>query len=99
MSEMLRQLEEIEKAGTPAVLATLVGTRGTTPRRAGATMLVDATGRILGSVTIGGCVDARVIAEAEAVLRDGHPRLVAMTIDDDDALAIGLTCGGTVEVL
>ncbi|HKG90344.1 MAG TPA: XdhC family protein, partial [Gemmatimonadaceae bacterium] len=48
---------------------------------------VGESGRILGSVTIGGCVDARVVAEAEAVLRDGAPRLLSMALGDGDPVA------------
>ena len=80
-------------------MATLVGTRGTTPKKEGAKMWIGDQGRILGSVTIGGCVDARVVAEAETVLRDGEPRLLSMTLGDEDAWEMGLTCGGIVDVL
>jgi xanthine dehydrogenase accessory factor len=62
-------------------------------------MWVGEGGRILGSVTIGGCVDARVLEEAENVLRDGESRLLTMSLGDADAWEIGLTCGGTVELL
>lgn len=99
MHEMLRQLEALERNGSPAALATLVAARGTTPKRAGATMVVDALGRIVGSVTIGGCVDARVIEAADAVVRQRRSRLLTLDLDDDEAAAIGLTCGGMVEVL
>ena len=99
MNEMLRQLEALERNGSPAALATLVAARGATPKRAGATMVVDVFGRIIGSVTIGGCVDARVIEAADAVVRQRRSRLLTLDLDDDEAAAIGLTCGGTVEVL
>lgn len=99
MSDMLRQLEELERHDGVVAVATLVAGRGTTPKRAGATMLVDAAGRIVGSVTIGGCVDARVIDAADGVVRQRRPRLLSIDLDDDEAAAIGLTCGGTVEVL
>ena len=79
-------------------MATLVNTRGTTPRKEGAKMLVGEGGRILGSVTIGGCVDAQVIEEAEDVLTSNRPRLLEMNLGDEDAWEIGLTCGGTIEV-
>jgi xanthine dehydrogenase accessory factor len=83
-----------------AALATLVDTRGTTPRKEGAKMWVGEGGRVLGSVTIGGCVDAQVMAEAEEVLgADGRPRLLRLDLGDEDAWEIGLTCGGTIEVL
>lgn len=80
-------------------MATLVDTRGTTPRKEGAKMLVDDRGAVLGSVTIGGCVDAQVIEESADVLASMRPRLLELNLGDEDAWEIGLTCGGTVEVL
>lgn len=80
-------------------MATLVATEGSSPREMGARMWVDAGGRILGSVTIGGCVDARVIEEAGRVIDDGAASLVSMSLGDEDAWALGMTCGGTVDVL
>jgi xanthine dehydrogenase accessory factor len=99
MSELLGQLERVIEAGRPAALATLVSAKGTTPRKAGATMWVAEGGAILGTVTIGGCVDARVIEEADRVLQSGRPKLVSVSLGDEEAWEIGLTCGGTVDVL
>lgn len=62
-------------------------------------MWVDETGAIIGSVTIGGCVDARVIEEAQQVIDRGASRVVSMALGDEDAWALGMTCAGTVEVL
>jgi xanthine dehydrogenase accessory factor len=84
-------------AGKVAV-ATLVNTRGTTPRKEGAKMLVDEAGAVLGSVTIGGCVDAQVMEEAADALSTMRPRLLEMNLGDEEAWEIGLTCGGTIEV-
>ena len=99
MSEFFDQLEQLRRVEGRAALATLVNTRGTTPRKEGAKMWVGEDGRILGSVTIGGCVDAQVMAEAEEVLgAGGRPRLLALDLGDEDAWEIGLTCGGTIEV-
>lgn len=95
----LERLEEIRRSGEPAALATLVATRGTSPRKEGARMWVDANGRILGSVTIGGCVDAEVIRAAEGVLRDGTDLLLTVDLGDEDAHALGLTCAGAIDVL
>lgn len=80
-------------------VATLVATEGTAPREPGAKMWLDAAGRVIGSVTIGGCVDARVIEESGRVLESGEPVLVSLALGDEDAWALGMTCGGTVEVL
>ena len=99
LRETFEQLDELRRRERRVAMATLVSTKGTTPRREGAKMWVGEGGRILGSVTIGGCVDARVLAESEEVLRDSAARLLAMSLGDADAWEIGLTCGGTVEVL
>src|SRR5580765_7791975 len=99
MSELLEQFASVEAAGRPAALATLVAAAGTTPKKAGATMWVSEDGALLGSVTIGGCVDSRVIERAEAVVASGRPELLRMTLGDEDAWELGLTCGGEVDVL
>lgn len=83
----------------PATVATLIATEGTSPKEAGAKMWVDADGRIVGAVTIGGCVDARVIEESARVLAEGQPTLLQMSLGDEDAWALGMTCGGSIEVL
>ncbi len=97
-SEFFDQLAELRRHEGRAALATLVSTHGTTPRKEGAKMWVGEGGRILGSVTIGGCVDAQVMAEAEDVLAASTPRLLELSLGDEDAWEIGLTCGGTIEV-
>jgi len=68
VAELFDHIDELKRAGGRAAVATLVNTRGTTPRKEGAKMLVGEGGRVLGSVTIGGCVDAQVIEEAASVL-------------------------------
>jgi xanthine dehydrogenase accessory factor len=99
MSELLEQFASVEASGRPAALATLVAAAGATPKKAGSTMWVAENGSILGSVTIGGCVDARVIENAERVIASGKPELLRMTLGDEDAWELGLTCGGEVDVL
>ncbi len=98
MRELFEQFEALKPAEGKVAMATLVNTRGTTPRKEGARMLVGAGGRILGSVTIGGCVDAQVIEEAEGVLGENAPKLLELNLGDEEAWEIGLTCGGTIEV-
>ncbi|MBI2157583.1 MAG: XdhC family protein, partial [Candidatus Rokubacteria bacterium] len=68
MAELFDHIDELRRSRRRAVVATLVNTRGTTPRKEGAKMLVGEGGAVLGSVTIGGCVDAQVIEESEDVL-------------------------------
>lgn len=81
------------------VLATLVGATGSTSKKLGAKMVVGQSGRLIGAVTIGGCVDAQVIEAADALVAEGGKRLLSISLTDDEAWEIGLTCGGAVEVL
>jgi xanthine dehydrogenase accessory factor len=98
VAELFDHIDELRKTGGRVAVATLVNTRGTTPRKEGAKMVVGEAGNVLGSVTIGGCVDAQVIEEAEDVLTSMRPRLLEMNLGDEEAWEIGLTCGGTIEV-
>jgi xanthine dehydrogenase accessory factor len=96
--EPFEHIEELRKSQGRVAVATLVNTHGTTPRKEGAKMMVGERGDIVGSVTIGGCVDAQVIEEAENVLSSMRPRLLELNLGDEEAWEIGLTCGGTIEV-
>jgi len=86
------------RAGEATAVATVVGTWSSAPRQPGASMLVGPDGSAVGSVS-GGCVEGDVHARCEQVLADGVPQLVRYGVSDDDALAVGLPCGGEVEVL
>ncbi len=99
MKELLEQLDRLAEGDTRVAMATLVATRGTSPRREGAKMWVSDSGRIVGSVTIGGCVDARVIEASDDALRSNAPALLTVELGDEDAQEMGLTCGGSVDVL
>jgi xanthine dehydrogenase accessory factor len=99
MDESLTPLALLRATERRAALGTLVAAKGTTPKKEGAKVWVGEGGRIHGSVTIGGCVDARVVQEAEAVLAARVPRLISLSLGDEDAWEIGLTCGGAVDVL
>ena len=99
MEELFEDIEKLARAEKRVAMATLVATRGTSPKREGAKMWVGEEGRILGSVTIGGCVDARVIAESELVLSSFESRLVEMKLADEDAWEIGFSCAGDLDIL
>jgi xanthine dehydrogenase accessory factor len=99
MDELFQDIQKLARSEKRVAMATLVATRGTSPKREGAKMWVGEEGRILGSVTIGGCVDARVIAESEQVLSLFEPRLVEMKLADEDAWEIGFSCAGDLDVL
>src|SRR5437764_14184168 len=98
MPEIFEHIDQLGRAPGRVAAATLVNTRGTTPRKEGAKMLVGEGGGVLGSVTIGGCVDAQVIEETADVLDKNRPRLLELNLGDEEAWEIGLTCGGTIEV-
>src|SRR5687767_12397656 len=99
MEEVFDQIEKFGKAEKRVAMATLVATRGTSPKKEGAKMWVSAQGRILGSVTIGGCADARVIEESEEVLAGFEPRLLSIAMGEEDAWEGGFTCAGTIQVM
>jgi xanthine dehydrogenase accessory factor len=99
MAELFDHIDQLRRTPGQVAVATLISTRGTTPRKEGAKMLVGEGGAVLGSVTIGGCVDAQVIEESAHVLENRRPRLLELNLGDEEAWEIGLTCGGTIEVL
>ncbi|MFJ8770042.1 XdhC family protein [Streptomyces clavifer] len=98
MRELLAELRAWHDAGTPFALATVVAVRGSAPRAPGAVMAVTADGAVAGSVS-GGCVESDVYEAAGEALATGSPLLRAYGISDDEAFGVGLTCGGTIEVL
>jgi xanthine dehydrogenase accessory factor len=87
----------IWRAGRMAGFATVVRTIRSAPRPPGAAMLVGPDGSVAGSVS-GGCVEAAVYELANEVVRTGRPVLERYGISDDDAFAVGLTCGGIIDV-
>ncbi len=60
-------------------------------------MAVNEDGEVAGSVS-GGCVEGAVVTEALEVLASGQPKLCTFGYSDDEAFAVGLTCGGTIRV-
>ncbi|MEU0298262.1 XdhC/CoxI family protein [Streptomyces sp. NPDC006175] len=98
MRHVIDQAAAWQSSGTRCVMATVVRTWGSAPHGPGASMLVARDGRIVGSVS-GGCVEAAVVAAAEEVFAGGPPVVERWGVGDEDAFAVGLTCGGTIEVL
>ena len=98
MKEVLADIERWKRDGKRVALARVVGLDGSGPRLPGATMAVSDAGEVAGSVS-GGCVEGAVVTEALEVLAgDGKPRLCTFGYSDDEAFAVGLTCGGTIRV-
>jgi xanthine dehydrogenase accessory factor len=97
MRDVVRQLEGWWDKGEPAALATVVGTYSSAPRQPGASMLVGPGGEAVGSVS-GGCVEGAVYELGQQVLAEGRPILQRYGVSDDDAFAVGLTCGGIIDI-
>ncbi|MDQ1466689.1 MAG: hypothetical protein QOH10_1104 [Actinomycetota bacterium] len=98
MKEILDDIERWRGAGMRVAVARVVGTEGSSPRDAGATMVVSEQGEVAGSVS-GGCVEGAVVSAALEVLSGERERgIVTFGYSDDEAFAVGLTCGGTVHV-
>jgi xanthine dehydrogenase accessory factor len=95
--DVLDDLERWWAAGEPVGMGTVVATWRSAPRPAGATMLVGPDGTAVGSVS-GGCVEGAVYQLAEDVVQTGTPVLERYGVSDDDAFAVGLTCGGILDV-
>nr|MDT0657685.1 XdhC/CoxI family protein [Micromonospora sp. DSM 115978] len=97
MRDVLEDLDRWWCSGQPVGLATVVATWRSAPRPAGATMLVGPDGTAAGSVS-GGCVEAAVYELAQQVVATGVPVLQRYGVSDGDAFAVGLTCGGILDV-
>src|SRR3954453_20171526 len=96
MRDVLEDLIGWWQAGETVGMGTVVATWRSAPRPAGASMLVGPDGTAVGSVS-GGCVEGAVYEEAKDVVETGEPTLERYGVSDDDAFAVGLTCGGTLE--
>jgi len=96
---LIEDLQRISPDETAVAVATLVSATGSTSKKVGTKMVVGGSGRLLGGVTIGGCVDAQVVEAADELIAKGGRRVLSISLDDDEAWEIGLTCGGNVDVL
>jgi xanthine dehydrogenase accessory factor len=95
--EVLPELLEWWSNGETVGMGTVVATFQSAPRPPGASMLVGPDGTAVGSVS-GGCVEGAVYDLAQSVVESGQPVLQRYGISDDDAFAVGLTCGGILDV-
>lgn len=97
MREVLPELLRWWEAGETVGVGTVVATFRSAPRPPGASMLVGPEGEAVGSVS-GGCVEGAVYELGQQVVADGTPVLQRYGVSDDDAFAVGLTCGGILDV-
>jgi xanthine dehydrogenase accessory factor len=98
MRELLNDIERWRRAGERIAVARVVDIEGSGPRDPGAAMAVTESGEVAGSVS-GGCVEGAVVGEALAVLAgEREAGVVTFGYSDDEAFAVGLTCGGTIHL-
>ena len=94
--ELFAEIREAQQAGDSLVLATVADTRGSTPRKAGAHMLLRPDGSFSGTIG-GGCGEAEVWQEAMEAMQDGRPRLIVVDltepVDGEDKI-----CGGVMDI-
>jgi xanthine dehydrogenase accessory factor len=97
VKEILQDIDRWQRGGERFAVATVVATRRSAPRSPGAKLGVSTGGELAGSVS-GGCVENEVYGVAQEVLEGGEPRLLTYGISDDQALEVGLPCGGEIDV-
>ena len=94
MRELLDDIDRWRAAGKAVAIARVVDIEGSGPREPGAAMAVNIEGEVSG-----GCVEGAVVSEALAILNgEAEPRVITFGYSDDDAFAVGLTCGGTIRL-
>ncbi|WP_037577561.1 XdhC family protein [Phaeacidiphilus oryzae] len=97
MREIAEQLNAWHAAGRAFAIASVVAVSGSAPRDPGAALAVNADGEVVGSVS-GGCVEGAVYELCQQALEDGRPVLQRFGYSDEDAFAVGLTCGGIIDI-
>ncbi|MGW9024171.1 XdhC family protein [Streptomyces sp. NPDC055722] len=98
MLDIAEQLSGWIEEGRDFAVATVVAVGGSAPRGPGATLAVDSEGTVIGSVS-GGCVEGAVYELCVQALRDGETVLERFGYSDEDAFAVGLTCGGVIDIM
>lgn len=98
MLDLADELNRWVEEGRAFAVATVVAVGGSAPRSPGAALAVDSEGTAIGSVS-GGCVEGAVYDLCVQALRDGEVVRERFGYSDEDAFAVGLTCGGVIEVL
>ena len=98
MRDLLDDIDRWRTEGKKVAVARVVDIQGSGPRETGAAMAVNEDGEVIGSVS-GGCVEGAVVSEALAILNgENESRVVTFGYSDDEAFAVGLTCGGIIHL-
>ncbi|MGI5403650.1 XdhC family protein [Streptomyces sp. CA-135486] len=98
MLDIADELNRWVEQGREFAVATVVSVGGSAPRQPGAALAVDSEGTAIGSVS-GGCVEGAVYELCRQALEDGETVLERFGYSDEDAFAVGLTCGGIIDIL
>ncbi|MGW2817453.1 XdhC family protein [Streptomyces sp. NPDC001415] len=98
MLDIAEELNRWVEQGREFAVATVVAVGGSAPRQPGAALAVDSDGTAIGSVS-GGCVEGAVYELCQQALDDGETVLERFGYSDEDAFAVGLTCGGVIDIL
>ncbi|MEU0071895.1 XdhC/CoxI family protein [Streptomyces sp. NPDC006332] len=98
MLDIAAELHRWAEEGREFAVATVVAVGGSAPRGPGAALAVDSEGTVIGSVS-GGCVEGAVYDLCERALHTGETVLEQFGYSDEDAFAVGLTCGGVIDIL
>ncbi|MFD7718258.1 XdhC family protein [Streptomyces sp. NPDC059814] len=98
MLDIAEELDRWVGQGREFAVATVVAVGGSAPRQPGAALAVDRDGTVIGSVS-GGCVEGAVYALCQQALDDGITVRERFGYSDEDAFAVGLTCGGVIDIL
>lgn len=97
MRDILEDVAGWKAQGKRVAIARVVDIEGSGPRDPGAAMAVNEDGEVVGSVS-GGCVEGAVVTEALDIIDSRDRRMVTFGYSDDEAFAVGLTCGGTIHL-
>ncbi|MEW1861830.1 XdhC/CoxI family protein [Streptomyces sp. NPDC088194] len=97
MRDIAEELATWYASGQAFAVASVVGVSGSAPREPGAALAVNAEGDVVGSVS-GGCVEGAVYESCREAIASNRPALERYGYSDEDAFAVGLSCGGTIEV-
>ena len=98
MKEIVDEVERWRADGERVAVATVIATRKSAPRPVGAKLAISESGGMCGSVS-GGCVESDVALQALEVMESGEQRILTYGITEDQALGVGLPCGGEIDVL
>ncbi len=97
MKDLFQNIENFSKKEKPFAIATVIQTWGSAPRPIGSAMIVSEDLEMAGSVS-GGCVEGAIVRHVADVLETNKPKRLEFGVSDEAAWAVGLSCGGQIEV-